>query len=229
VDANGASASQDLDWGNRAHGDLAAQLHSHFAVWKVDFDILGQKNDFHVLHAEVAEGDPDGFAKKIQKDARVEREDPDTPLVAQATSPGLWRVVNSEALNPSTRTPRGYSIMIETAPAVQTLPSSHPFSVTGSFAKRHLAVARRKEEEPFATHSLDHYPLTSPLLSVDRFLDDRENIVGEDLVCWVSVGKEHVTRAEDIPLVSNFGVQFALLPWNYNIENPAMQLPMVRS
>jgi len=229
VDATSTESHQGLDWGNRVRGDLVAMLHSHFAVWKVDLDILGTKNDFHVLKTEVAEGLSDGFAKKVQRDVQVEREDPDTPLVARATSPGLWRVVNSEAPNPINGAPRGYSVMIETAPAVQTLPPSHPFSITGSFAKRHLAVARRKEEEPSATHSLDHYPLTSPLLSVDRFLEDREAIVGEDLVCWVSVGKEHITRAEDIPLVSNFGVQFALLPWNYHVENPAMQLPMVTS
>mmetsp|Transcript_121327 Transcript_121327/g.387777 ORF Transcript_121327/g.387777 Transcript_121327/m.387777 type:complete len:802 (-) Transcript_121327:238-2643(-) len=218
-----------LDWGNRIRGDLVAQLHSHFVAWKVDLDILGQRNEFHALRVGVAEGSAPGvLAKKAQTDARMDAEDPDKLLIAQAVSPGLWRVVNAEALNPSTGAPRGYAIMIESAPAVQTLPASHPFAVTGSFAKRHLAVARRKDSEPSATHSLDHFPLDAPLLSVDRFLEDRESLVGEDLVCWVSIGKEHVTRSEDVPLVSNFGVAFALHPWNYHEENPAMQLPMMR-
>lgn len=220
-------APVQLDWGNRVRGDLVAQLHSHFCVWKVDLDILGEGNEFHVTRASVAQ---DGaYNKKVLKTLRVEREDPDVPLVASAIAPSLWRIVNSNAPNPSTGTARGYAILIESGPAVQTLPPGHPFTITGSFAKRHLAVARRKEEEDAATHSLDHYPITDPLLSVDRFLTDREDLTGQDLICWVSVGKEHVTRSEDVPLVSNFGVGFTLAPWNYHEENPAMQLPMVKN
>ena len=37
----------------------------------------------------------------------------------------------------------------------------------------------------------------------------------EDLVAWISVGREHITRQEDLPLVSNFGVAFSLQPWNF--------------
>jgi len=221
--------SEPLDWGSRVRGDLVAQLHSHFCAWKVDLDILGERNEFRRVAATTLSGTGGTMTRKMQREFRVDHEDPDTPLVASAQAPGLWRVVNPEALNPSTGIPRGYAVMIESAPAVQTLPSDHPFSITGSFARRHLAVARHKDDEPHATHSLDHYPLDSPLLSVDRFLSDRESLVGEDLVCWIGVGKEHITRSEDVPLISNFGVQFALLPWNYHEENPAMQLSMIQS
>ena len=50
---------------------------------------------------------------------------------------------------------------------------------------------------------------------------DGEAILDEDLVAWVSAGKEHVTRQEDLPLVSNFGVAFSLVPWNFFATNPA--------
>jgi len=215
------------DWGTAVRGSLVPNLHSHFAVWKVDLDIAGRRNEFRSIKA-VVDGSGSSYAKKAQIETRMDREDPDHPLVASATSPGLWRVVNPDSKNPVNGAPRGYAVVIQSAPAVQTLPDNHPFTITGSFAKRHVAVARRKEEEPSATHVLDHYPVTEPLLSVDKFLEDREDLVGQDLVCWVSVGREHVTRAEDIPLVTNFGVRFALHPWNYNEENPAMKLPMIR-
>lgn len=215
-------------WGNRVRQDLVAYLHAHFCVWKVDLDVLGRANEFHTVRSSVVHTEGE-LPKKVQESARVEHEDPGTLLRANAATPGLWRIVNPDETSPMNGEPRGYAVMIQSAPALQTLPPDHPFSVAGSFAKRHLAVTRRKDTEPHATHSLDHYPLTSPLLSVDTFLSDRESLVKEDLVCWVSIGKEHITRTEDVPLVSNFGVQFALLPWSYSEENPAMQLPVSRA
>ncbi|CAE8590197.1 unnamed protein product [Polarella glacialis] len=220
------ASSASPDFGNRVHHNVVAQLHSHFVVWKVDLDVLGQRNEFRILKSVVHSSGASGPEHKAQEEHRVERED-QSPLVASASSPGVWAIVNPEERNAVTGAPRGYAIMIQSAPAVQTLPPGHPFSVAGSFARRHLAVTKRKEEEPQAVHSLDHFAVTEPLLSVDNFLADGESLVGEDLVCWVSVGKEHFTRTEDVPLVSNFGVQFAIVPWNYHVENPAMELPMV--
>jgi len=221
-----AAKTSPVEWGSRVRADLVAYLHSHFCVWKVDLDILGRRNEFHVVKSKVQQL-PGEMAKKVQEARRVDAEDPADIFASSAASPGLWRIVNPEAPNPVSGVPRGYAVVIQTAPALQTLPAGHPFTVAGSFAKRHLAVTQHKDSEPSAVHSLDHYPLTSPLLSVDDFLSDRQSLVGEDLVCWVSIGKEHITRAEDIPLVSNFGVQFSLMPWSYSDENPAMQLPML--
>lgn len=37
----------------------------------------------------------------------------------------------------------------------------------------------------------------------------------QDLVAWVTMGIIHVSRSEDIPLISNSGTQFFIKPWNY--------------
>jgi len=217
--------SDKADYGTLFRGDTVANLHAHYVVWKVDLDVGGTKNEFHVTKAtHTAVGG--GIPRKVQVDRVVEREDPEERFIAQPTSPGLWRIINKEKTGSFTDEPKGYAIMIETAPAVQTLPDSHPYAKASTFAKRHLTVTKRKEDEPQAVHSLDHYAVAEPLLSVEDFLADRESLVGEDLVAWVGVGKEHITRAEDIPLISNFGVGFSLMPWNYNDINPGMSLPM---
>ncbi|KAH8065133.1 amine oxidase [Aureococcus anophagefferens] len=101
------------------------------------------------------------------------------------------------------------------------LPADHPFVVAMPYAKWHLAVTKFKDGERRPTN---------PYVQYDGFDDDfgsqnlanyldGEAILDEDLVAWVSAGKEHVTRREDLPLVSNFGVAFSLVPWN--ATNPA--------
>lgn len=220
-------SEQDIKWGHRVRGNLVATLHSHFVVWKVDLDILGVKNDFLISRSVLMPGMGDQLMKAVETN-RIAREDPEQAIYSNSSAPSIWRIVNPESINPVTGSARGYGIAIEAGPAIQTLPRSHPFSKAGSFSRRQIAVTKLKDEEPSAVHSLDHFAGDSPLLSVDNFLSDRESLVGEDLVCWVALGKEHITRPEDVPLVSNFGVQFAVLPFHYFTENAAMSLPMVK-
>jgi len=222
------------DWGSivhsqdARHGKLVQNLHAHYCVFKVDLDVLGVKNEFHasrITHG--APKSPNAPGQKIQETRRIELEDPDMDFVATAQAPGLWRIVNPEAHNKRTDSPRGYAVVVGSAPSVHTYDASHPFAMSATFARRHLAVTQRKEDEPMATSVLDFYAVTDPLYSVDRFLSDRESLVGTDLVCWVSLGKEHAARAEDQPLITNFAVDFRLLPWNYHEENPEMALAMI--
>ena len=46
-----------------------------------------------------------------------------------------------------------------------------------------------------------------------------------DLVAWVTLGKEHLPRTEDLPLISNFGTHFDLLPHNRFPVNAALSRP----
>ena len=93
-----------------------------------------------------------------------------------------------------------------------------------AFSKYTIAVARRKEEEPRASSVYDLWGLAdAPQLDFDSFLDG-ESLEGEDLVAWVTVGKEHLPRTEDVPLVSNFGTYFVVSPHNQWHGNAAMDL-----
>ena len=44
------------------------------------------------------------------------------------------------------------------------------------------------------------------------------------VVAWVTVGKEHLPRTEDVPLISNFGTYFVVSPHNQWHGNAAMDL-----
>jgi len=118
--------------------------------------------------------------------------------------------------------PPGY--MIIPGPTVgQALPDSHPFVKASAFSKYTLAVTRRKESEYRATSVYDLFGPGEPLTSLDSFIDG-ESLAQADLVAWVTLGKEHVPRSEDLPLISNFGTYFDLVPRNMHSGNAAMDV-----
>ena len=65
--------------------------------------------------------------------------------------------------------------------------------------------------------------MSPPIVSMDRYLEDKEDIEGEDLVAWVTIAKEHLPRTEDVPLVTDFGVGFQIQPWNVLALNGASE------
>ena len=104
-----------------------------------------------------------------------------------------------------TRGPPARSQVIKLGPTVaQSLPDEHPFVKASAFSKYALAVTRRKESEHRVTSVYDLYAPAEPRVSLDGFIDG-EGIMREDLVAWVTLGKEHLPRTEDLPLISNFG------------------------
>ena len=105
----------------------------------------------------------------------------------------------------------------------QVLPDDHPLVLSSAFSKYMLAVTRRKEAEPRVTSVYDWFGAAEPLTSIDDFLDG-ESIRQEDLVVWVNLGKEHLPRTEDLPLISNFGSFFDLVPSNMFSANAAMDV-----
>ena len=105
----------------------------------------------------------------------------------------------------------------------QVLPDDHPLVLSSAFSKYMLAVTRRKDAEERPTSVYDWFGASEPVVSIDHFLDG-EGIAQEDLVAWVTVGKEHLPRTEDLPLISNFGSFFDLVPSNMHRVNAAMDV-----
>lgn len=86
----------------------------------------------------------------------------------------------------------------------------------------HLAVTRRKEEEPSSSSIFNQNDPWTPTVDFSDFISN-ETIAGEDLVAWVTAGFLHIPHAEDIPntvTVGN-GVGFFLRPYNFFDEDPS--------
>jgi primary-amine oxidase len=83
-----------------------------------------------------------------------------------------------------------------------------------------IAVTKYHDAEQRVTSVYDLFgQMSPPLVSLDSYLADGESLHDEDLVAWVSIGKEHLPRTEDVPLINNFGISFNLMPWNvFNVN-----------
>ena len=184
--------------GEIAHHSVAAPLHSHFGTFKVDLDVLGENNSFEKTLFKV--GRPDGVpglenypTKYVQREVVGVEGIGESTAVADGT---LWRIVNR---NPSTKLGEaaapGYSIVPHSS-THQILPSDHPMVRSTPFTKYNLAVTRRHESEQRVSSVYDLFgQFSAPYLNFDEYLNDSEPIDGQDLVAWVTVGKEHLPRS----------------------------------
>lgn len=87
-----------------------------------------------------------------------------------------------------------------------------------------MLVTKRKEEEPESSFEGNMLVGSYPVVDAAKF-DNGECIEEEDLVVWATVGKMHLPRSEDMPVVTNFGVSLAIRPYNYFDENAAFDIP----
>lgn len=224
----------DLPFGTRVHQYTFANLHDHLSGWKIDLDVLGTKNS--VSRHQVKVGTWEEALKKVNLTAKPPPWHA-SPVVKYVDSEALTKEFGYVCLHPATTVhtivneantnrwgqPRGYAV-INGLTSTQLLPDSHPFTKAAAWTKYHLAVTKRKEEEPNGHAGLyDMNIPAKPITSLDDFLDG-ESIVGEDLVAWVMMGVQHVPRSEDVPLISNFGTTFFIKPWNYFEELKSMDI-----
>jgi len=138
--------------------------------------------------------------------------------------PSIWRIVNKAArgAHPDAATP-GYAILPASS-ASQQLPRDHPLVTSASFSRYNLAVTRRYDSEARASSIYDLFGQSSaPYFDFDTYLANNESIEDKDLVAWVTIGKEHLPRSEDIPLITNFGTSFLLWPWDVFATNAGSQ------
>lgn len=208
---------------------VAGPVHSHLVGWKADLDVAGvESNALRVTKVGTMPIDyPDPSVHLVSKYLNrqyIEQEGVGkSTFVAHPQHPGNWAIVDRSANSPAGN-PRGYAVTLGTFSTTQVLPDDHPFVKAMPFTKYHLAVTRYHDDEYRATSpyvQYDGFESIKNAQNLDRFLEDGEDILDQDLVCWIGVGREHIVRQEDLPLVSNFGAGFSLQPWNFFLQNAA--------
>jgi len=206
-------------------GNLAGPVHSHMVGFKADIDIAGvQANTLSVTKVKAMQVPNEKLVSKYLEKTDIAHEGiGSSTFVANPHVPGVWSIVD-RASSEKTGNPRGYAIVLNSFATTQVLPDNHPFVTAMPFTKYHLAVTRHHDDEYRATSPYIHYDGYEKEINgqnLDRFLADGENLLDEDLVAWIGFGREHITRQEDLPLVSNFGGGFSLQPWNFFERNQA--------
>lgn len=238
-DVDGQTSS-DAPFGTRVHKHSFATLHDHLSGWKVDLDVLGTQNTMHRLTVKAGtweealeKGATNGGPPPLWHEAPVvkyiERRRLAKEFGYRISDPGT--VIHAFANNRFTNSwglPRGYAI-IHGMTTRQLLPDSHPFTKAAAWTKYHLAITQRKENETLSHAAIyDTVAPGNPVTSLDHYING-EDIDNEDLVAWVMMGVIHIPRSEDVPLISNFGTQFFIKPWNYYDELESMDIGNVQS
>uniref|UniRef100_A0A1D1ZP82 Amine oxidase n=1 Tax=Auxenochlorella protothecoides TaxID=3075 RepID=A0A1D1ZP82_AUXPR len=221
----GGGTRRDTPFGTRVHTNVLANLHDHLSGWKVDLDVAGVNNTF--LTQTVKAGTfaealkdvdpgaeaPGWISEPVLKYISTRRPDKEVGLVMNASQPTVWQFVNEKETN-AWGMPRGYVIQSGVTTA-QLLPPQHPLTKAAAWTKYHLAVTRSKDNE-YRSHAsmYDFFNPADAIVNLDNYLDG-ESVTNTDLIGWVTIGVQHIPRAEDVPLISNFGANFYIKPWNY--------------
>jgi len=210
-------------WGNQAHDGMGSALHDHTMNWKVDLDVGGTSNQIEMDYVVPWRFNDNAnrlwTSKKLDKMIRQT----EFGMNMNPATPMKFVVQSTDKTN-SWGTPRGYAV--HATPHHQVYPHDDPALASFAWTKYNLAVTKYSDDEWTSSMEQDDIFPGAPALNFDSYLND-ENIVGEDLVLWVTSGTYHIPHSEDAPVTpTTHGNKagFTLIPFNYFDENAAMDV-----
>lgn len=208
-------------------------IHDHMFGFKVDMDIIDDKNSFKLVKWKsgtaleaIQTANPNITTQppyfKYNTTRYLEWEKVKTELgISEPQDQAFMLVVNEKEKN-KWGVEKGYQI----APLITGSQShtGHPLLDALSFTKYHVAVTKRKEEERTLTSIYDVNRITAAKYGLDRMLNG-EAIENEDLVNWVTIGFLHVPTSEDMPMTARVEAAFMLRPFNFFDRTAVFDMP----
>jgi Cu2+-containing amine oxidase len=205
-------------FGEKVHEYTNGILHDHILGFKADLDVGGTANSLETWKVkygtfEEATGKPKPGWHSYNGVKYVEKELHETEGALYAKDYEGF-LITSEKTN-SWGAPVSYELHFDSTVSSQAFPRDHPMVGPQEWAFSNLAVTTFKDEERYCSYPSNFNVVGEPFAMTDLAkFKDGESIVEEDLVLWIMVGKQHYPKAEDVPLVSNFGTGFQLKPRN---------------
>lgn len=219
-------------FGTRLRNNMAGLLHDHVIGVKADLDIGGLSNTLK--------------AGKIKYGTYEEATGGKHPAPGYHAYNGVkymdWTTIDTErgishdrydsiVVESPTKNRwgahRSYEIVFEHSIPRQVLPEfDHPLGAAIAWQYSNVAITRQKDSERYCSFPTN-YQIGRAIKSFDlrEFQRDQENVVDQDLVFWIMFGLQHYPKAEDVPLVSNFGSGFVLKPRNMHDRAAFEDLP----
>jgi primary-amine oxidase len=214
---------------------LKAAIHQHFFNLRLDFDIDGTENNIYEVENQTVPSGPDGLSphsdpsadspnpggNAFYADQRQLESEKEAQRLINPLEGRYWKVTNPNKTNKLGKEV-GYRISPrENVKAAQTDDSS--VMRRSGFIDNHLWVTPYNEDEMFPAGDYPNQaegPQGLPVWTEqDRDLDN------EDLVVWYTLGKNHVTRPEDWPVLSVQMANVKLTPDNFFDQTEAVDVP----
>lgn len=211
-----ASADQDTTYGTLVAPNLAAIYHDHYFSFRLDLDVDGPQNT--LVRDSYVKTRLDGPRRSIY---RVQTEPVTTEAGIQlGHDVAKWRVINPSKTN-SVGNPVSYEIMHHAHTMLLMDEDDWP-ARRGAFAFNPLWVTPHDPAQRYAGGDYVFGSKGEDGLAV--WTRAGRPVEDEDIVLWVTVGMNHLTRAEDIPVMPSTWHGFKLRPFNFHDRNPALDL-----
>jgi hypothetical protein len=232
VGSNDSDDNPEAPWfGTRLRDNMAGLLHDHIIGIKADLDVGGLQNTLK--------------AGKIKYGTYEEATGGKHPAPGWHSYNGVkymeWETIGSESgishtdydsivIESPTKNKwgahRSYEIVFEHSIPRQVFPEDHPLGAATAWQYSNVAITRHKDHERYCSFP-SNYQVGTAFKSFDlrEFQKDQDNVIEEDLVFWIMFGLQHYPKAEDVPLVSNFGSGFVLKPRNMHDRAAFEDLP----
>ncbi len=214
------TAAQDTAYGTLVAPHLVAINHDHYFSFRLDFDVDGQNNSFVKYNLKPKQL-PSGSPRRS-----IYVYEPEIPLTdTQARldrhpGPTMFAVFNPSATNAvGNRT--GYQI-VPLSHSKMILHPDEPSVKRAAFTRHDFWVTPYDPNERYA--SGDYVFGSKGNDGLGAWTSKQRPVVNTDIVVWHTVGMHHMTRAEDIPVMSVNWKGLRLRPLNFFDQNPALDL-----
>ncbi|EJT99165.1 copper amine oxidase [Dacryopinax primogenitus] len=180
------------EYGFHIHEYLSGSMHDHVLNFKVDLDILGEKNSLQNVSFVPATVEYPWSNGKTRNTMKLEKSfvTTETGIDYPYNSAALFAVVNKDKPNKYGELP-GFRVLPSTAPVHLTVNAAH-------WAERNFWVTKQKDTEPRSSHPFNNQDVADLVVNFSKFVDD-ESIEQEDLVLWINAGMHHVPHTGDLP------------------------------
>jgi primary-amine oxidase len=222
ADMESPTAREDTRYGSLIAPYTVAPNHDHYYSFRIDLDIDGAANEVHADHF-IRETLPEASLRRslwklgtvcLEKEGPV-KHDP------KFTGGEILRIVNTGMKTPVLKNNPSYWVHYD-HDVTSLLTPDDPPQMRGDFSSSAVWITRYKPEELWAAGD---YPNLHPGgAGLPEFVKPAENIKGEDIVLWYTMGFRHPPRPEDYPILPTYWHEMTLRPFRFFDRDPSSRL-----
>jgi primary-amine oxidase len=206
---------------------ISGQYHQHFFSLRLDAEIDGNKNSVSVSDVVTGPGEPNSavnpYGQAFTKDSKVFETAGEARTSVAPEKSRTWIITNPETEHPYTQKPVGWKLMPWASPPM-LIHKDSPIHPQAAWMDYNTWVTPYKEDQLFP----GGYFLNNSGLPEWVSEDEQASIANTDIVLWHNFGLSHVPRVEDFPVMPVETCGIFLKPYNFFLENPALDVPPPR-
>ncbi|XP_071156029.1 putative amine oxidase [copper-containing] [Mytilus edulis] len=218
----------DEKYSFQLHDNFGAPIHHHLFHIKADLDIKGTSNRFATLDINTEEIEnqfsevPVEQIIQLKFNTSVKKTEKDAAYRFNFDAP-KYLVMYNEQMKDNYGNVKSYRILNK-GMTYQLLPRGYGNEPIASWARYQMAVTKYNDSERTSSSVYGSLDIKEPVVDFQKYIDDNDSILDEDLVAWITMGQYHIPHTEDLPVTTSPGMDNSclFLPYNYFAEDAAI-------